>query len=177
MSSRCRNIQCSSSDYNQPNNKNLSKSLKSRAQHSINKINQKAFIARDSFINCCDDRIMEAIKNNKIGSSSSNNIRWQNVLVFSVVVLINIASISCVAARQIEGESEKKNVGINYILELRIKRRDFAPRIQFFMIIKVDFMQGIYFLKKPFFFVNFRKPTSLRESFLWPNLKSTPNMR
>lgn len=105
MSSRCRNIQCSSSDYNQPNNNNnRSTSLKSRAQHSINKINQKAFIARDSFINCCDDRIMEAMKNNKIGSSSSNNIRWQNVLVFSVVVLINIASISCVAARQIEGK-------------------------------------------------------------------------
>jgi hypothetical protein len=107
MSSRCRNIRCSSSDYNQPNNnKNRSASLKSRAQQSINKINQKAFIARDSIINCCDDRIMEAMKNNKIGSSS-NNIRWQNVLVFSVVVLINIASISCVAARQIEGESEK----------------------------------------------------------------------
>lgn len=100
---RCSNIRCSSSDYNQPN-KNRSASLKSRAQHSINKINQKAFIARDSFINCCDDGIMEAMKNNKIGSSSNNNIRWQNVLVFSVVVLINIASINCVATRQIEGE-------------------------------------------------------------------------
>lgn len=142
MSSRCRNIRCSSSDYNQPNNKNRSASLKSRAQQSINKINQKAFIARDSFINCCDDRIMEAMKNNKIGSSS-NNIRWQNVLVFSVVVLINIASISCVAARQIEGEFKKKNLVINWDLKLGRKMRAFAPWKLFFMIIiiKMNFMR------------------------------------
>lgn len=84
-------------------------SLKSKAQKQkqhqhfpINKINQKALIARlRDYINCCDDRIMETCekRNNK---NSSNNMR--NVLVFSVVVLINLASLNCVAARQIEGE-------------------------------------------------------------------------
>lgn len=107
------NRRCLFSDYRQPNNR--STSLNSRApeqqqhqQHSINKINQKAFIARiRDYINCCDDRIMEPCeKRNKIASNNINMMmRWKNVLVFSVVVvLMNLASINCVAARQIEGE-------------------------------------------------------------------------
>lgn len=117
------NRRCLFSDYSQPNssisnnikNRRRSTSLKSRAQHqqySINKINQKAFIARiRDYINCCDDRIMEPCeKRNKSTGSSSNNLNmmlWKNVLVFSVVVLINLASLNVVAARQIEGELRK----------------------------------------------------------------------
>lgn len=104
------NIRCLFSDYNQPNNRStslkLSRQQQRHQQHSMNKINQKAF-TRD-FINCCDDRIiiMEPCEkkknnNNRLGTM----MRWQNVLVFSVVVLINIASINCAATRQNEGES------------------------------------------------------------------------
>lgn len=105
------NRRCLFSDYRQqPNNR--STSLNSRAseqhqQHSINKINQKAFIARiRDYINCCDDRIMEPCeKRNKIASNNINMMmRWKNVLVFSVVVLMNLATSNGVAARQIEGE-------------------------------------------------------------------------
>jgi hypothetical protein len=73
--------------------------LKKRTQSKfMNKINQKALTARD-FINCCDDKIMVP----KL-RYSENMMRWCNVLVFSVVVLINIASINCIATRHVEGE-------------------------------------------------------------------------
>lgn len=47
--------------------------------------------------NCCDN-------NNHTVLSSCKRVRWQKVLVFSVVVLIKIASIDCIATRQLEGE-------------------------------------------------------------------------
>lgn len=86
---------------------NRSASLKLRIQsnqNEANKIqNQKAFTAhirdlnKNNNNNCCDDKVMVAY-------SSRNMMRWYNVLVFSVVVLINIASINCMASRHVEGE-------------------------------------------------------------------------
>ena len=107
------------SDYNQKPSKNRFASLKlklkrTQSNKSIknnknkNKINQKAFTAKISrdFINCCDDRNMMVPC---MRYSGNMMMRWCNVLVFSVVVLIHIASINCIASRQIGGKFTYKN--------------------------------------------------------------------
>lgn len=101
-----------SSDYNQPS-KNRFASLKlklkrTQSNKSLNKINQKAFTAKISrdFINCCDARNMMVPC---MRYSGNMMMRWCNVLVFSVVVLIHIASINCIASRQIGGKFTYKN--------------------------------------------------------------------
>lgn len=99
-----------SSDYNQPNNRSASLKLTSRTQSkSINKGKQMAHAERSlkrlqdrrfsDYVNCCDNRIL-ARHRPAIGMC------WESiVLVFSVIVLINVASINCAAAtRQVEGE-------------------------------------------------------------------------
>jgi hypothetical protein len=63
---------------------------------TVRKISEKK--AQTEYINCCDDKVM-------ISCLRYSGImkQWHNVLVFSVVVLINIASINCIASRQVEG--------------------------------------------------------------------------
>lgn len=96
-----------SSDYNQPNSR--STSLKSRTQSkSINKAAQMAHTTHSSerlqnhrfgdYFNCCDDKVL-------VGQRLRRNMCWEGILVFSVIVLINIASVNCAASRQLEGES------------------------------------------------------------------------
>lgn len=97
-----------STDYNQPNGRSASLKVKSRTQSkSINTATQMAhsdcsFIRSlnhrlSDYFNCCDNKIL-----------AKKRLRREmcrgGFLVFSVVVLINIASINCVATRQVEGE-------------------------------------------------------------------------
>lgn len=99
-----------SSDYNQPNKKrsaSLKVTLRTQSK-SINKATQMAHIKRSSnwlqshrfsdYINCCDNRILA-------GKRLRSDMWWEGILVFSLIVLINIASINCTATRQLEGES------------------------------------------------------------------------
>lgn len=89
------------SDYSQQSIRFASLKFKrTQSNNNGSKINQTAQIPRD-FINCCVDRNMMVPCTRYSGNMM---MRWCNVLVFSVVVLIHIASINCIAARQIEGE-------------------------------------------------------------------------
>lgn len=49
------------------------------------------------YFNCCDNKILAKKRLRR-------DMCRGGILVFSVVVLINIASINCVATRQVEGE-------------------------------------------------------------------------
>lgn len=101
------------SDYNQHTSKSRFATLKNSKRTQSNcksytKINQKALTARYSprdFVNCCDDRNM-MVPYMRCSGNMMMMRRWCNVLVFSVVVLIHIASIDCIASRQIGGECE-----------------------------------------------------------------------
>lgn len=94
-----------SSDYNQPNSRFASLKPKSRTQSkSTNKAAQMVHSERslrrsmghrlsDSSDCCDDDKGRSRLRPRSI-------MCWESVLVFSVIVLINVASISCTAARQ-----------------------------------------------------------------------------
>lgn len=97
-----------SDDYNQPNNRSTSLKLKSRTQStSINKIEQMAASKErlqshrsSDYFNCCDKKL-------RARQRLRRSMCWEGVLVFSVIVLINIASINCIATRHVEGEFHK----------------------------------------------------------------------
>lgn len=98
-----------SADHNQPHSKSaVSLKLKSRTQsQSINKTTQMADTENSlkrlrkhrlsDQNSCCDNKASS-------GKRSRRSVCWEGVLVFSVTVLINIASIDCAATRQLEGE-------------------------------------------------------------------------
>lgn len=97
-----------STDYNQPNSRSASLKQKSRTQSkSINKAAQMAHnecsLKRlqhhrlSDYFNCCEDKILAR---NRL----RRNMCWEGIVVFSVIVLINVASINCTATRQVEGE-------------------------------------------------------------------------
>lgn len=99
-----------SSDYNQPNSRSASLKSKSRTQSkSINKAAQMAHTECSlkrlqshrfsDYFDCCDDRSLAMTRPRR-------KMYWDSILVFSVIVLINIASINCTATRQLEGESK-----------------------------------------------------------------------
>lgn len=69
------------------------KIMKSKSQSEINREASSNEHNRDFDSNC-------SVRY----SASGNMMRWCNVIVFSVVVLINISSISCAASRHSEGE-------------------------------------------------------------------------
>jgi hypothetical protein len=86
-----------SDDYNQPNNRSASLKLKSRTQSTEEMAAnaERSQIHRSSdYFNCCDKKLR----------ARRRLRRWEGVLVFSVIVLINIASINCIATRHVEGE-------------------------------------------------------------------------
>lgn len=92
-----------STDHNQPNNR--SASLKSRTQsksmrkatHVKRSLKQMEIHRLSDYSNCCDIKITSRKRLRR-------NMFWEGVLVFSVVVFINVASINCNATRQVEGE-------------------------------------------------------------------------
>lgn len=94
-----------SDDFNQPNSRLASLKLKSRTQSkSINKYKQMASNTErlqnhrfSDYFNCCDKKL-------QVKQRLRRNMCWEGVLVFSVIVLINIASINCNATRHVEGE-------------------------------------------------------------------------
>jgi hypothetical protein len=94
-----------SADYNQPNNRFASLKRKSRTQSkSINTAQQMAAHQErlqnhrfSEYFNCCDKKL-------QVRQRLRRNMCWEGVLVFSVIVLINIASINCNATRHVEGE-------------------------------------------------------------------------
>lgn len=97
-----------SADHNQPNGKSASLNFKSRTQsqskskttqmadteNSLKRLRKHRLSDQNS---CCDN-------NASSGKRSRRNVCWEGILVFSVTVLINIASIDCAATRQLEGE-------------------------------------------------------------------------
>lgn len=97
-----------STDYNQPNKRSASLKVTLRTQSkSIIKATQMAHTQRSSkwlqnhrfsdYFNCCDYKILA-------GKRLRRDMFWEGILVFSLIVLINIASINCTATRQVEGE-------------------------------------------------------------------------
>lgn len=94
-----------SSDYNQPNSRSASLKSKSRTQSkTINKAARMAHSERSlrrlqnhrfsDYVNCCDDKgLAQRMR-------SRGSMCWEGILVFSVIVLINVASINCTAVRQ-----------------------------------------------------------------------------
>lgn len=97
-----------SADYNQPNNRSTSLKVTSRTQsNSINKASQMAHTGCSlerlpshrisDYFNCCEKRILTR-------KGLGRGMCWEGILVFSVIVLINVASINCTATRQVEGE-------------------------------------------------------------------------
>lgn len=97
-----------SADYNQPNNRSSSLKVASRTQSKpINKATKMAHTECSlkwlqnhrfsDYFNCCDNRIPSR-------KGLRRGMCWEGILVFSVIVLINIASINCTATRQVEGE-------------------------------------------------------------------------
>lgn len=97
-----------STDYNQPNKRSASLKVTLRTQSkSLNKATQMAHTKRSSKwlqsyrfsddFNCCDNKILAGKRLRRI-------MCWEGILVFSLIVLINTASINCTATRQVEGE-------------------------------------------------------------------------
>lgn len=93
-----------SDDYNQPNIRSTSLKLKSRTQSSAKQMaaNGERLQNHQSsdLFNCCDKKV-------RARQRLRRSMCWERVLVFSVIVLINIASINCIATRHVEGEFHK----------------------------------------------------------------------
>jgi hypothetical protein len=71
---------------------------------------------------CCDKIIILSKTRKKKQHHSSHSkmnkmsmMYWKNILVFSVIVLINLATKECIAARQLEGMLFPKMYFIHYI--------------------------------------------------------------
>lgn len=97
-----------STDHNQPNNRSASLKVTSRTQSKpVNKATPMAHTERSlkqmkihrlsDYFNCCDRKVLSRKR-------SRRNMFWEGIVVFSVVVFINVASINCNATRQVEGE-------------------------------------------------------------------------
>lgn len=92
-----------SDDYNQPNNRSASLKLKSRTQSTEQMAANAESLQNhrsSDYFNCCDKKL-------RARQRLRRSMCREGVLVFSVIVLINIASINCIATRHVEGEFHK----------------------------------------------------------------------
>lgn len=98
-----------STDHNQPNNnRSASLKVKSRTQskstekatqmaHSEHSLKRLQSHRLSDYNDCCDNKVLTRKR-------LRQSVFWEGFLVFSLTVLINIASINCIATRQLEGE-------------------------------------------------------------------------
>lgn len=94
-----------SADENKLDRRAHQQLLRQRQRNTKSKVLFKCYpnsLISDYDERCCD-KIIILSKTRKKHPSIMKSIYWKNILVFSVIVLINLATKECIAARQLEG--------------------------------------------------------------------------